>query len=218
LFHVASIAPATRRVLLRTVAALAIAAAIALVLFLPFAGRALADEDPLADGDAIVVLAGARVERWLEAVDLYRERRAPLIVLSPGRLDEAEARLAAMGIRYPREGELARDAMLQMGIPSDAIVILPGSVDNTAAEAAAVRTHVGARGWQRVIVVTSKYHARRAGFAFRREFARTPVQVIIRASRHDPSDPARWWRRRPEVRYVSSELQKLAAYILGLGD
>lgn len=199
-------------------ALVALAGAAAFVLFLPFAGGTLASEEALADADAIVVLAGARVERWLEAVDLYRERRAPLIVLSPGRLDEAEARLAAIGIRYPREGELARDAMLQMGIPRDAITILPGSVDNTAAEAAAVRTTFRAAGWRRLIVVTSKYHTRRAGFAFRREFATTPVQIIVRASRHDPSNPARWWRRRAEVRYVSSELQKLTAYLLGLGE
>jgi uncharacterized SAM-binding protein YcdF (DUF218 family) len=69
-----------------------------------------------------------------------------------------------------------------------------------------------------MIVVTSKYHSRRAGFAFRREFAGTSVQVIVRASRHDPSEPARWWRRRADVRSVSSELQKLAAYMLGLGE
>ena len=203
---------------MRSAAVLALAAAIAFAIFLPFAGRALAQEDTLADADAIVVLAGARVERWLEAVDLYRERRAPVIVLSPGRVDEAEARLAAMGIRFPREVELAREAMRQMGIPGEAIAILPGSVDNTAAEAAAVRATFHDAGWHRMIVVTSKYHSRRAGFAFRREFAGTPVQVLVRASRHDPSEPAHWWRRRADVRYVSSELQKLAAYMLGLGE
>ena len=203
---------------MRSAAVLALAAALGFAIFLPFAGRVLAQEDALADADAIVVLAGARVERWLEAVDLYRERRAPLIVLSPGRVDEAEARLAAMGIRFPREAELARDAMRQMGIPGEAIAILPGSVDNTAAEATAVRATFHGAGWHRMIVVTSKYHSRRAGFAFRREFAGTPVQVLVRASRHDPSQPAHWWRRRADVRDVSSELQKLAAYMLGLGE
>jgi uncharacterized SAM-binding protein YcdF (DUF218 family) len=202
----------------RSAAVLALAAALGFAIFLPFAGRVLAQEDALADADAIVVLAGARVERWLEAVDLYRERRAPLIVLSPGRVDEAEARLAAMGIRFPREAELARDAMRQMGIPGEAIAILPGSVDNTAAEATAVRATFHGAGWHRMIVVTSKYHSRRAGFAFRREFAGTPVQVLVRTSRHDPSQPAHWWRRRADVRDVSSELQKLAAYMLGLGE
>lgn len=210
-------AAARRRAVLHGTVVFALAAAAAVICFLPFAGRVLAHEDPIADADAIVVLAGARVERWLEAVDLYRERRAPLIVLSPGRLDDAEARLHAIGIRYPREGELARDAMVQMGIPPEAMAILPGSVDNTAAEAAAVRQRFGA-GWRSAIVVTSRYHTRRAGFAFRREFAGTPVRIIVRASRHDTSDPARWWRRRAEVRYVSSELQKLAAYMLGLGE
>ena len=72
--------------------------------------------------------------------------------------------------------------------------------------------------WRRVIIVTSKYHTRRAGFAFRRGLAGTGAEVIMRASRYDPSDPARWWRYRPDFRFAASEFQKLIAYRLGLGE
>jgi uncharacterized SAM-binding protein YcdF (DUF218 family) len=200
--------------------------AIALVLlvvggaaFLPFAGRFLIRTDPVEQADAIFVLAGARVERWLESVELYRERRAPLVILSPGRLERAEIDLRAKGVRLPTEVEVARDAMVQLGVPADAVRILPGSLDNTAQEAEALHRFwldTGASRPQRLIVVTSGYHTRRTGFAFRREFKGAPVQLIIRASRFDDSNPPRWWRHRADIRFVTSELQKLLLYGLGL--
>jgi hypothetical protein len=39
----------------------------------------------------------------------------------------------------------------------------------------------------------------------------------MRASRYDTSAPDRWWTERADFRSVTSELQKLIAYKLGLG-
>jgi uncharacterized SAM-binding protein YcdF (DUF218 family) len=207
-----------RRAIARVCVATLLVAALATVCFLPFAGRFLVREDPLAEpADAIFVLAGARVERWLEAVELYREQRAPLVVLSPGPMGKAESDLRVKGIRFPTEAEAARDAMQQLGVRGDALRILPGYVDNTAQEAEALHRLVRETAWQRIVVVTSRYHTRRTGFAFRREFRATPVRIMVRASRFDESEPARWWRHRPDIRFVTSELQKLALYGLGLG-
>src|SRR6185437_7348532 len=58
--------------------------------FIADAGRVLQHEDPLSHADAIFVLAGTRAERWLEAVDLYREGYASTIVLSPGIVEPGE--------------------------------------------------------------------------------------------------------------------------------
>ena len=207
-----------RRLVRRVVIAAVALAAVALACFLPFAGTYLVVQQPLEHADAIVVLAGPRAERWLEAVDLFREGWAPRIVLSRGRIDNGEARLSAMGIRFPQDADLARDAMLQMKIPADAIVLLPESLDNTAQEAASTRRMAAAAGWSRIIVVTSKYHSRRAGYAFAREFRGTAMRIVMRTTRYDSALPARWWTTRPDVRYVLSELQKLVAYRLGLSQ
>jgi uncharacterized SAM-binding protein YcdF (DUF218 family) len=207
----------TSRLIIRLVLATAVVGAIALLSFLPFAGRWLIVQHPLERSDAIVVLAGARVERWLEGVDLYRAGWAPRVVLSNGRIEEAELHLREMGIRFPGEGELARDAMIQMRVPPDAITMLPGALDNTAQEAEAVRQLMSSAGWRRAIVVTSKYHTRRTAFAFEREFRDTSLHIIVRASQHARVRPERWWTTRGDFRFVTSELQKLLAYRLGLG-
>jgi uncharacterized SAM-binding protein YcdF (DUF218 family) len=206
-----------RRAFVRVCAAVAVLALTGFLCFLPFAGRFLVHQDPLAAADAILVLAGGRVDRWMEGLELYRERQAPLIVLSPGRLDRAEIDLRARGIRWPTEAELARDANLQMGAAADVVRVMPGNLDNTAQEAEAFRQLVRETGWRRVIVVTSRYHTRRTRFAFRREFSGSSVDVIIRASRFDESDPPRWWRHRADIRFVVSELPKVLLYGLGLG-
>jgi uncharacterized SAM-binding protein YcdF (DUF218 family) len=204
---------AVRRLALAAMLALACATAI----FLPFAGRYLVREDPLVHADAIFVLDGARAERWMEAVDLYRDGYAPVIALSPGRIEDAEVILRARGIHYPTNASLARDAMVQMGVNASAIVVPDASVDNTGQEAELLRALATARGWRSVLLITSKYHSRRAGFAFRREFRDTSIAVILRTTRYDVADPAHWWRHRADIRYVLSELQKLIGYRLGVG-
>jgi uncharacterized SAM-binding protein YcdF (DUF218 family) len=179
-------------------------------------GRFLQHEDPLEHADAIFVLAGTRLVRPLEAVDLYKAGWAPLIVLSPGRLEPSERLIRDKGIAFPSESELLRSTLMHLGVPASALAISDESVDNTASEANLLRAMVIARHWHRVIIVTSKYHVRRAGFAFRRGLEHTGAQPIMRASRYDISDPANWWRNRADVRYVLSEWQKLVLYWLGL--
>ncbi|HEV3486895.1 MAG TPA: YdcF family protein, partial [Vicinamibacterales bacterium] len=152
----------------RTALLLILLAFAAVAAFVPYAGRFLASEDPLERADAIVALAGPRAERWLEAVDLYHENWAPEILLSPGRVEPAEDELRRRGVTFAATVDLIRAAIQQLSVPSDALIVMPGSMDNTAQEAAAARRIALDRGWKRVLVVTSKYHLRRTRFAFRR--------------------------------------------------
>lgn len=184
---------------------------------LPFLGRVLVVEDPLTSADAIVVLAGARADRWLEAVELRAAGHGEPIVLSRGARESGEAYLERRGIRLPGGADLARAAMVQLGVPAEAIVFLPGAADSTAEEAELVRRLAESSGWRRIIVVTSKQHTRRARFAFRRELRGTGIEPIVRPSRYDEADPAHWWRTRRGVRDTLFEWIKLVAYTAGLG-
>jgi uncharacterized SAM-binding protein YcdF (DUF218 family) len=191
--------------------------AVGVLLFLPFAGRFFSTADPLQHADAIVVLAGSRVDRWLEAVDLFKEGWAPKVVLSPGPVSDLEVKLRSRGLELPREGDLARDAVLSLGVPADAVSVMPGGVDNTAAEAALLRRLLPPSP-HRVIVVTSTYHLRRAGYAFRREFAGTGTEIVMHGSRYSEARPARWWSRRDDIRYLMNEMPKFLAYVAGLSE
>jgi uncharacterized SAM-binding protein YcdF (DUF218 family) len=193
-------------------------ALVAVLACVPFLGSMLVVDDPIERADAIFVLAGERVSRWLEARDLFNEGYAPVVALSAGQWGHAEKLASQQGVRIENEGERARKALVALGVPAGQIVVVPGHPDNTADEASQLRDLSHARGWRTVIVVSSKLHTRRAAFAIRRALEGTSVRIVMRSSRYDEDDPARWWRRRSSIRNVMHELPALVAYLLGLGS
>lgn len=179
-------------------------------------GRVLAREDPLEHADAIYVLGGDWIQRWLEATDLYHEGYAPLIVVSRGTIEPGERELQRRGAHYPNAGELGRDVMVaQLHVPTQAIELMTTDVDNTAQEADAIREIAVSRHWHRIIVITDRATTRRGGFAMRRALGAN-VDVIMRAPRLDPFPPDGWWRKRANFRTAFYELPKLIAYWCGL--
>ena len=180
-------------------------------------GTFLYAEDPLQRGDAICVLAGTRMERPLEAADLYLKGWAPRIVLTEEVPDPGIAALRHRGMELPSNAAISRDIIIRLGVPSAHVEILPEIHDSTAHEAETFRAIAVERRWKRIIVVTSKFHTRRGGFAVRRALKGSGVEVIMRGSAYDRADPHHWWRTRADVRWAASESQKLAAYALGLG-
>ena len=199
-----------------------IPAGIALVLSLCAYGFAklgpfLAREDALQKADAILVLSGTSMRRPLEAADLHLAGYSPTIVLSRQTRDGGERAIEERGVSFAEDVLRTRDAFLQLGIRSESIVIPPRIHDSTAAEAITLRDLARQHGWRRVIIVSSKYHLRRSGFAFRRELRGTGVDVLMRGTRHDGLEPEGWWRRRADIREVVAEIPKLLAYVFGLG-
>ena len=156
------------------------------------------------------------MERPLEAYDLYRSGYAPLIVLTRDRLDGGQKVLARRGVAIEDAADTARDVLQHLGAPSGALLVLPPPHDGTVQEARSFRDLIRDRGWHRVIVVTSKMHTRRARMALERELKGLDVQVIARGSRYDPADPAHWWRRRSDARFVLLETEKYLAYLIGM--
>jgi len=180
-------------------------------------GRWLAPEDPLTRADAIFVLAGTVAERPLEAADLYKSGYAPVILITRD-LPEAAVRVAATrGADLPEHYELNLQMLLQLGVPRSAIVLPERIHDNTASEAQTLAAEARTHGWKKVIVVSSKYHLRRVALVCRRQLRGTRVEIELRATRYDPSDPARWWTKRSDIRWIVSELPKLLAYSVGVG-
>ena len=180
-------------------------------------GRFLTKEDPIQKADAIAVLAGTRLDRPLEGVDLYQAGYAPTIVLTYEIPERALAEAGRRGAALPVVADEARGVMIKLGVPPSAIIQPARIHGNTAQEAQTLHQLAQQHGWRRIIVVTSPYHLRRAAFAIRRELKGTDVEVDMHATRYEPAHPDRWWENREDLRWVLDEGAKLIAYELGLG-
>jgi uncharacterized SAM-binding protein YcdF (DUF218 family) len=180
-------------------------------------GHVLHHEDPLERGDAIVVLGGSWLERVAEGGELYREGRAPLVMLSHELPDHGELALRGRGLPVPSVTEVQVQALTLMGVPRAAIEVMPPQ-SATADEARTISELARARQWRTIIVVTHKLHTARARMTINRRLNDANVRILMRATRYDPADIDRWWRSRSDSRFALFEAQKMFAYWLGLAD
>jgi uncharacterized SAM-binding protein YcdF (DUF218 family) len=135
---------------------------------------------PLPSGDALLMLGGAvgfssrelvwfgtgeATDRLLTAAEMMRQNRARTLLLS--------------GASYTWNGQKRPDAEIVAGwlrawkLPVGELLILPASV-NTHEEALNTAALVKARGWRRLILVSSAYHLARSVAVFRK----SGVEVI----------------------------------------
>jgi uncharacterized SAM-binding protein YcdF (DUF218 family) len=146
-------------------------------------------DDALEPGAAIVVLAGGFPIRELEAAELHRNGVASRLILVPERQNR-ERELRAAGLQTT--SELRRDFLAQHGVARTAVEILDGDAATTYDELLIVARSLLPSG-RPIVLVTSKYHARRVGVIWR-SISGDRVPAIVRTARHDPFAPDRWWR------------------------
>lgn len=163
--------------------------------------------------DAIVIFSGSStyLERADWAAKLYREGRAPLLVLTNDGLISGWDRREE---RNPYFYELASRRLQQQGVPAERIQIADGRALGTYEESVLIRDYAATHNLKRLLVVTSGYHSRRAFWSMRRACENSGIQVGI-----DPTPPGsqtpspwRWWFHRWGWKVVAGEYVKMVYY------
>jgi uncharacterized SAM-binding protein YcdF (DUF218 family) len=182
------------------------------------AARALIVNAPLNSADAIVVLSGSSTypERTKKAAELYREGRAPLVLLTD---DHMRGGWSTVLQRNPYFVERATDELIKGGVPADKIRVLPGLASSTYAEAVITKDYTTAQGLRSILVVTSAYHSRRALRTFRQSFAGTGTTIGLESVPPGSQTPAPgyWWLQYKGWPSVGGEYVKLIYYWLKYG-
>ena len=158
-------------------------------------------------------LGGQPPFREIEAAKLYRDGWAPRIVIVRGaRREEAKA-LDDLRIEITESWELSREVLIRQGVPPSAILVPEEEAEGTLEESqVAVRALKPEN--RPVILVTSKYHTRRARLTWN-HVTNDRSRAIVRAAGQDPFDPSRWWRERRFVLAVVREYLGLVNYYAG---
>ena len=138
---------------------------------------------PIPSADAVVVLGGGLRpalaprqgvevaeggDRLLTGLRLMRQKQAPLLVTSGGRVSFTAHDPA------PPEAAWARDLAIELGVPSKRILTNPGS-RTTAEEARDIGALGRSRHWRKILLVTSAFHMPRALATFQQ---RSGLEVI----------------------------------------
>jgi uncharacterized SAM-binding protein YcdF (DUF218 family) len=176
------------------------------------AARWLKQEDAPIKADAIVVLAG-RFERSMHAADLYRAGQAPVVVLSEAVQDASLRQLEALGIKLPGAYEIHGRILAAKGVPEAAVQKLGAKALSTADEAQAIAARFGKSG-QRVLVVTSPSHVRRARMIVADALQGRGASLAVCATPYE-TFPDEWWRSQDAARDVLLEWSKIVFYVLG---
>lgn len=200
-------------VVLVTLLVVALVAVVAHRPLLRAAGRILVVEPSDGPADAIVVVAGSTPTREALAATLFRERRAPVVVVSRQTMPVRVQQLLDLGIRpLDFQGESVA-ALEKYGVPRAAIVTLTKPVEITEMELRAVAAEAHTRGWRRVLLVTTPDHSRRVRLIWHRE-AGPGIEAGIAMIDDECSADRTWWRRRRCSEAVLHEYLGLIAVYL----
>ena len=161
-------------------------------------GFYLSPQDTLKPADAIVVIsAGETGERVEEGVKLYRDRWAPVMIMSGAARDEGVSNAAAM-----------RQLAVAAGVP-EASIILEEVARDTIGNAQNVQALVAEHNLRSIILVTSPYHQRRALITFQ-QFLGKDFPIINHSATDSAWRKNGWWLS-PWTRHLTwGELGKTA--------
>ncbi|HEV3276138.1 MAG TPA: YdcF family protein [Terriglobia bacterium] len=181
--------------------------AVAVLALLRWGGFWLVSSDALpAHVDAAVILQGSisgEQARVAGAVRLLQEGIPAQAVLSvPG--------VSYWGTSVPEAARGYLEGKYGSEIAGRFVFCETGpDVNSTREEAEALLPCIQQHGWHTVVVVTSDYHSRRAGFLWRQAARQFPVQLWIDGV-PDPEFRARgWWRKRIYAKTWYEEFTKL---------
>lgn len=178
-----------------------------------YAGHFLAVDVVPCPADAGVVLAGS-FARAMYAADLYQQGLIPRILITrPGR-ERGLVQLDALGVPYPRQEDVSRAVLLKKGVPEDRIELIGEAVVSTLDEARLLaQIHVARPEYRSLLIITSRFHVRRATAIFLHAFLLSPhVRICVIGTPYDGFVADRWWTDRDSATQVVLETVKLALF------
>lgn len=182
-----------------------------LALGLHRAGSYLVVADRLEPSDAIFVLANGGPTRLVEAGYLYRRGMAPSVVISLARDGLPAARRLA---GEPPLQEAAARVLVHVGVPTKAVARLEQVVANTHEELRVDFDYARAKGFRRVILVTSPQHTRRVRMIWN-TYYQAAVPALVHPTPFEEFDAARWWRSSRSLEKGLHELAAIAHFLVG---
>jgi len=165
-------------------------------------------DDQLIKSDVVVVLnTGSGIyPRLMAAADLYKKKYAAKVLVNGNRKNSTIRKLEAMGYIPAAPWYANRVKILNLlGVPDKDIIIVNGEdAYDTISEAALVGAYLLEHNLHYIIVTSSKYHTKRAGYIWEKQF-KDKMSIIIHPAAEDPFEASSWWQQGRQIRWVMAE-------------
>jgi uncharacterized SAM-binding protein YcdF (DUF218 family) len=170
------------------------------------AGAYLIISSDLEAANAIVVLSGGDESRMKEALQIYNENYARMIILTEtGQNIKGYSQLHSFDMRI---------VLLSSGVPNGNIFITDRLVSSTRDEALAVKNLMINKQMKSAIIVTDPYHTRRALNLFKESFTDTDIRLTIQPVHNSWYNSRTWFLKLDGWKYTILEYIKLIADVL----
>lgn len=176
-------------------------------------GEYLVTQDSVEEAQIVVILQGSLPDRILHGISLYQRGYAQRVVMVRSHDFSCYDLMEEYGLELPGNVDLNHQVAVQLGVPQEDIIILPGKADSTFDEALIVNEYLQEEGVSSLYVVTSKYHSTRSKKIFTHVLGEER-RVLSWPSPYDPFDPTIWWQERRQARNLLLEYLKLINFYL----
>lgn len=181
---------------------------LALVVVAPKMGTWLVISKPLRPCDYILVLGGDVEIRPLVAAWAYHQGLGKAVLFSQPK----DRFVPEVPFDVP-ERDLIPAILRKAGVPPEALVPLPGEVDGTLGEGEMLNKYLKENGGNSVLVVTTNWHTRRAGWILQKKVGGRATIEMLPAPCAGFS-PESWWKSPSGLEMITAEYLKIIWYWL----
>jgi uncharacterized SAM-binding protein YcdF (DUF218 family) len=176
-------------------------------------GEYLVYQDTPQQADVIVIAANwdDTIIRTRCVADLYKQGLAKAIFVPRMERMRGQEEVKNLGINIPENRDLVITVLQGLGVPLDAIETSAQEVTDTWEEAHEARKFIEQKGYKSALLVTSKFHSRRACLIFK-DALKGKITIISIPTSYDSSSTDQWWKRKEDAQKVIMEYQKLLVY------
>lgn len=172
--------------------------------------------DALLPADAIVIMMGPVPDRALQAKSLYEQGLSRKIIFT-NEFQPGADQLKDFDIQLETTADVFRKALLKLGVPDSAIMMLPDVSSSTQEEALFICRHAQKHpDLGSLIVVTSSYHSRRTRSIYHAINQAMPkkLHIAISPNQHTLYKVPDWWNDRTTAKLMILEYIKLTHFQL----
>jgi hypothetical protein len=155
------------------------------------------------------VLSGGPDSRAAEASRLFKRGCAPYIVCTG---ESAPYLFDILDIKMD-EADLTRRALNKNSV-SDRFILLVHEGTSTREEKEIIIKYCKMQGLKKVMILSDKFHTKRIDHAFRDDFEREGIEMVLRGAPSKAYEESNWWATESGMIMVNNEYIKLFYYFL----